>query len=317
VAGVPCLKKRHAHSRTDGAPVVPRSACLPESATVFESISVKLELNDITLCAIDSINRPLAARALQISTGHCKFADAILFSDEPVEGSFRNVRIDPLSSIAAYSAFMLKELVKRFDTPFVLVTQWDGYVIDPTAWSAEFLQYDYIGAKWPYYTDGMQVGNGGFSLRSKRLLEVLAGAEFSIMPQLAEDELICRIHRPVLERRHGIRFAPPALADRFSYELSLPQGPTFGFHGMINFWRHVPDADIAKIVDLLPPSAFQNEHCARLAATYFLHQRWIPLRALYRRWRQHFSFDDVRQQLTPAVPSEFLARCLQSCEKLL
>lgn len=279
---------------------------------------MKLALDDITLCAIDSINRPLAARALEISTGHCTFADAVLFSHEPVEGSFRNVRIHQVSSLAAYTEFMLTELRKLFHTPFVLVTQWDGYVIDPTAWSGEFLQYDYIGAKWPYYTDGMQVGNGGFSLRSKRLLEVLAAdAEFSILPQIPEDELICRVYRSVLEQRHGIRFAPPALADRFSYELILPPYPTFGFHGMLNFWRHVPDADIGAIADLLPPAVFQQDHCAQLAATYFLHQRWDPLRALYRRWRKHFSFDDVSRRLATSVPPEFLAQCLQSCENLL
>jgi len=62
---------------------------------------------------------------------------------------------------------------RRIDTQFTLVTQWDGYVINAEAWTEEFLDYDYIGARWigdvvkaagspPEYN----VGNGGFSLRS-------------------------------------------------------------------------------------------------------------------------------------------------------
>ena len=172
-----------------------------------------LELKDVTLCAVGSNDRLLAARALEISNSHCKFADSILFSHEPVQGSFRNVKIPLPKSMAEYNAFLLKELHKLVETPFVLVTQWDGYVIHPSAWREEFLQYDYIGATWAFRVDQMMVGNGGFSLRSKRLLQTVAQPWFQLLPGAAEDDLICRNYRPILEQQHQIRFAPPQLAE--------------------------------------------------------------------------------------------------------
>ena len=60
--------------------------------------------------------------------------------------------------------------MKRYiNTKFCLVTQWDGWVINSQKWNSEFLNYDYIGAIWPDYSSN-QIGNGGFSLRSKKLL---------------------------------------------------------------------------------------------------------------------------------------------------
>ena len=44
-------------------------------------------------------------------------------------------------------------------------------MLDGAAWRPEFLDYDYIGAVWPHVLDKYNVGNGGFSLRSKALLE--------------------------------------------------------------------------------------------------------------------------------------------------
>jgi hypothetical protein len=280
-------------------------------------MSVKLGLKTITLCAVGSHDRLPTARALDISNSHCDFADSILFSHEPVDGSFRNVKIERPGSMNAYTDFILKGLVQHIQTPFVLVTQWDGYVIDPLAWSKEFLQFDYIGSRWGWLPEGEQVGNGGFSLRSRRLLETMAGGDFPIPPDRPEDSIICHVYREKLEREHGIRFAPPAVADQFAYENINPSAPTFGFHGFLNFWRHVPDDELGPLLDQLPPSIYRNEHCGRLAATYCLHQRWVPLRTLYRRMRKHVEFPDAARQIQPAVPPDLLAWCLQACEKLL
>jgi hypothetical protein len=43
--------------------------------------------------------------------------------------------------------------------------------VNPAAWDPEFLDWDYIGAKWFWAEAGKRVGNGGFSLRSYKLLE--------------------------------------------------------------------------------------------------------------------------------------------------
>ena len=58
-----------------------------------------------------------------------------------------------------------------FETDFVINFHCDGFIQNPNAWDDNFLNYDYIGA--PIYPNGAFpfVGNGGFSLRSKRLCQ--------------------------------------------------------------------------------------------------------------------------------------------------
>ena len=84
-------------------------------------------------------------------------------------------------------------------TPFVLFIEWDGYVIEPRAWHPSFREYDYIGAKWADDpADGMRVGNSGFCLQSKRLLDALADPRFVPLENQNVDLLICRTYRPEL-----------------------------------------------------------------------------------------------------------------------
>src|SRR4029453_13200210 len=140
------------------------------------------------------------------------------------------VPIAPIVSRDAYSHFILKSLLPHIATTHVLLMQWDGYVCNPDAWDPAFLDCDYIGAKWFWHNDAMRVGNGGFSLRSRRLLEALQDPRIAL--SVVEDETICRTFRPLLERDYGIRFADEALADRFAFEAAYPIGRPFGFHGL-------------------------------------------------------------------------------------
>ena len=117
-----------------------------------------------------------------------------------------------------------------------------------------FFEYDYIGASWPRESAGRDVGNGGFSLRSKKLYQAILDLrqrytletliqrltqneiceDKFVGHSIPEDNLICKIYRPTLEQQYGIRFAPAELADRFSIETNAGSpwlGSSFGFHG--------------------------------------------------------------------------------------
>jgi hypothetical protein len=94
------------------------------------------------------------------------------------------------------------------------------------------------------------VGNGGFSLRSRKLLQALQDP--SLVMRHPEDLCICHDHRAWLEREHGMRFAPLALARRFAYERLLPEGPTFGFHGLFNLHRVMAPEALHTLVQRLP-----------------------------------------------------------------
>lgn len=258
-------------------------------------MAARPDLRQVTLCAADSRYVPLTMLALQGSAMACRFGDAVLFTDAPQAapgdaagaGLFRVQPIPPLASRDAYSAFMLRGLAGEIATSHALVVQWDGWVTDPVAWDPAFLEWDYIGALWPgagAAGEGGEVGNGGFSLRSRRLLDVLAGPRFMPEPGVAEDVLVCRTWRGMLEREHGIRFAPADVAARFSYERVPPSGPTFGFHGLFNAWRHLDDAGLAGVVALLPGLALHGREFAELAALCFLHGRHAALPGMGSRW---------------------------------
>lgn len=246
---------------------------------------MKPSLQEVTVCAADCLAPQLAARALRESAAACDFGDAILFTDEPVaDGAFRTVSIDKLASMDDYSRFMLRSLAAHVSTAHVLVIQWDGYVVDPDAWTPEFLQFDYIGAPWHWYKDGRTVGNGGFSLRSLRLLETMASDRFPLEPGMPEDHVVCRTHRAALEAL-GLRFAPEALANRFSYERALPAQPTFGFHGVFNLWRHVEDREMASLAARLPDKVARSFETVELLVQYVALRKFKAFGAVYARIR--------------------------------
>ena len=142
------------------------------------------------------------------------------------------MRIDRLETSSDYSKFMIRSLGKHIATPHCLVVQWDGFVINPTQWDPDFLNYDYIGAPWPQFGDAFGVGNGGFSLRSLALLDACRDDRFIF--RHPEDLAICRVNRPLLEDRYQIRFANREVASRFAYERDAASTSTFGFHGVFN-----------------------------------------------------------------------------------
>lgn len=195
----------------------------------------KLSLPTVTLCAASSVNVPATLAALRACLEQVEFADCLFFTDAEIADSCDRVRvipIAPLKSARDYSNLLLRGVVDHLRTDHCLIVQWDGFILDARKWSAEFLECDYIGAPWPQFSDGRDVGNGGFSLRSRRLLEACADPDFDFCHP--EDVAICRVNRPMLESRYAIRFAGRAMAERFSVERSSPATGSFGFHGVFN-----------------------------------------------------------------------------------
>jgi hypothetical protein len=173
-------------------------------------------------------------------------------------------QVKPFGYIA-YSLFMLYALEHFIETDFALITQADGWVLNGANWRDAFFDFDYIGA--PSVTglviepDGSQammnffrweahlarpgvtvqpVYNGGFSLRSRRLLSAprRLGLSMAISPpnliffgegdlaifdldwpfgQNAEDIQLCVLMRDALVA-DGLCFAPLTLALDFSVE---------------------------------------------------------------------------------------------------
>jgi hypothetical protein len=198
--------------------------------------SQRLALPQVTLLAVTSVNLDASVAALEASIAEINFGAAKLLTSGdpgPLRPGLEKISIGPLGSARAYSDFVLQDLVDYVTTSHVLLVQWDGHVLHANRWRPEFLDYDYVGASWPQFDDGHDVGNGGFSLRSRALLEACRDPQFR--PSHPEDLAICRHNRTWLEAR-GLRFAPRILADTFSAERAGNPAASFGYHGV---W-HMP-----------------------------------------------------------------------------
>jgi len=197
----------------------------------------KNKFSNITLLGVDCVDVERLIKSAEICLSYFDFASVKILSSIP-SNNFDVIKIDPIRSRKEYSKFIIKKLNEYVDTDYVLIIQYDAFILNPEAWTDKFLEYDYIGAPW-WYEDDRNVGNGGFSLRSKKLLKVLAESSH-IRKYQPEDHHICRTYRKHLESK-GIRFAPDELAERFSIEgvqhKSRPLNNNvwsnqFGFHGL-------------------------------------------------------------------------------------
>lgn len=225
-----------------------------------------LSLPQVTLCCVDTRLPEMALQAMQTCMAKVHFGDAVLFTC-PDHGllldasSPRVVEVDSIRSIEDYSRYLLKSLGPHIHTSHLLIVQWDGYVLNPQAWEPGFLEFDYIGPVWPQYHDGHRVGNGGFSLRSRKLLDALSHPD--VVAHHPEDVCIARTCRAMLESRWGIRFADDATADRFAFERHELPFPSFGFHGMSNFPLVMPRAELTAFVAQAPASFFGSVEARR------------------------------------------------------
>jgi hypothetical protein len=217
-----------------------------------------INLKNVTLFAYTGLDEPdhisktlksLQHSASQIAFGAVKMIAPVGYIDDDNIELIVTEKADHIE----YSRFSVEELVNYIDTEYCIGVQWDSSIINPDLWENDFLNFDYIGAPWmsvPYRRPDVsghhyvnRVGNGGFSLRSKRFLQISAELtydpyhyEYKCAP---EDWFLCvKNYGYMMER--SIRFADPVTASRFSVETPSPEKPydirrletyrSFGFH---------------------------------------------------------------------------------------
>ena len=210
-----------------------------------------LKLPNVTLIVISSINIDKAIFALRYSMLGIEFGFSKIVTHEKLDNLPSNITYEQspkINSIDEYSKYVIYDLTRHITTDYCLLIQHDGFVLHPEAWSNEFLNWDYIGAPWAvsnvsYVTkkgEHVRVGNGGFSLRSKKLLDIPNKHNMPFLEEQGfynEDGNISVYNRDFLLNL-GIKYAPIEVAARFSREIILPEYKdiiTFGFHGMGNF----------------------------------------------------------------------------------
>lgn len=197
----------------------------------------KLKLKNVTLVSVDTRDTEEALQALLYSSKDIEFGSIKLLSNYTPFCKDKRIhfsRIPKFKNIDEWCYFIMYELYKYIETEFILLIHADGFVVNPSSWRDQFLDYDYIGSPWPIPKDNysyrdnngnlIRVGNS-VSIRSKKILEL--PSKLSI-PWVAdhgffnEDGLLCCTNRHLLEA-NGIRFAPLEVAKFFGHEKMIPE----------------------------------------------------------------------------------------------
>jgi hypothetical protein len=204
---------------------------------------VKLHLPDVTLVVVDTVCQELAALAIKDCLDRAEFGALQIYTDDTAPfaklGMAAAVRpVRSLTSLDEVMDLIWYELPGQIATSHALLAQWDSGIVNPAQWSDEFLGYDYVGAPWGWHGDSHEVGNGGFSLRSRRLMQHIAEHREQFPLGNPEDDFLCRRYRSLLEQV-GFRWAPMDVALRFSFERTgfSGLGRHFGYHGIFNWPR--------------------------------------------------------------------------------
>ncbi len=240
-----------------------------------------MALNDIAAVCVDTRDPNLALIAAE-RMAQAGLSRVTLLTNEAGVEFIRphnrygiDVRVIPtLQDLDDYSRFILTELVNYMQTEHVLVFQWDGYILNSDLWWDGYLEYDFIGAPWPavFAPSGIPVGNGGFSLRSKRLLDALP--QLGLPPPELNEDTFMAINAEWLGQTADVTFAPPAVARHFSIE-HRPEDPidpshwrparrgTFGFHAWFNFHLCYDDQGLLDFIDhqMTPSQRSRNLTC--------------------------------------------------------
>lgn len=193
-----------------------------------------LKLDNVTLIALTNRDFDEHKKAMNISSLGIEW------------GAKKIIWDDTIKDINDWNYKMIFELHNYVQTDYAMVIHADGYVINPSIWNDEWLNWDYIGAPWPLPKDDysyrtpegelIRVGNS-VSLRSKRLLELPSklGLEWkSYYGNTNEDGFLCVHNRKILEEI-DCKFAPLEVAKHFSKEHDIPENDglqTFAFHSL-------------------------------------------------------------------------------------
>lgn len=124
-------------------------------------------MNNVTLACVDCVDPVGASKVLDICRLKADFGQVKLLTDKHIDYDAK-VPIMPLKSLTAYSVFMLTHFHKYIETDHVLVVQRDGWILNADRFDPDWLKLDYIA---PLFMQFDRVGSGGFSMRSRRIMQ--------------------------------------------------------------------------------------------------------------------------------------------------
>lgn len=206
------------------------------------------KINDVTLITFSSVKINEHIEAMNKCVENIEFDSVKFLSHEkplnlPSYAEF--VKINQIKDIMDFNEFCFKELYKYINTNHALLFQDHAYIIHPEMWDNSWLLWDWIGSPWNIVENAymgnngerVRVGNGGFSLRSKKILELPTKMNWDLREEQGfyneDGNFCCYYRKEMLE--NDIKYAPLEVALKFSYENPVPEHGstypmTFGFH---------------------------------------------------------------------------------------
>lgn len=215
----------------------------------------RLSLKDVTLISVCGNAKFLVGiiKAAKYCMKNIDFGKVIILSNVDVKVPDIEIIKIPALDKEKYCTFSLYELPNYINTDYCLTFQGDGFVINHNLWTDEFLEYDYIGAPWTQEISN-NVGNGGFSLRSKKFLSSAKTLEYNskiqFQPHIQAGELVtpedwfacCYSYHKMIAM--GVKFPSVSFAYKFAVEhpskdkiydrFNINTYNSFGFHGDFN-----------------------------------------------------------------------------------
>jgi len=190
----------------------------------------------VILVGLGSTKIAETIKAIKYCQKIVQFYDIIYLTDADInELTIRQIKTRNIPSIKDYQKFIVNEspelILSNIDSNFnghFLCINWDGFIVNTRGWNDEFLDYDYIGAPWPWF-DHM-VGNGGFCLKSKKFLISQQTICNNYALSHNEDVELSLVLRKSFES-YGCKYANSQIGYKFSTEVGdIEKNQSFGFH---------------------------------------------------------------------------------------
>jgi hypothetical protein len=213
-------------------------------------------MSNVTLVGIDGLGKAVDfyIKIFELCNREFKVEKNLLFTSAThrTVDIFNDIEIDfiqiPKLNYKEFNEFCLTSINEFIDTTHIITVQTDGFICNGDMWKDEYFEYDYVGQPW-LNPDGKtftnfpwvnsyekSVGEGGFTLRSKKLLEALSNIDINFIKNCInsganEDVFISSYVRDYLESE-GCRFATPEIGMEFCAGIrdSNRLNTSFGFH---------------------------------------------------------------------------------------
>jgi len=221
-----------------------------------------IDLPSVTLAAYDGVGTSTNdyIKIFDTCSEKISYGDKVLITADKDLVELDGVRIHHIDKMdyPDFNVYLCTKMHTHINTSHMLYVQEDGFVLNGSAWRDEFLDYDYIGPPWLeddftlnnlcFGREEDAVGCGGFSMRSKKFLDVASTLPLPYTREHAsvgvnEDYFLCGIPyaKPYMLQQ-GIKYAPLELAKKFGLgQQNIKEifgngwsnrDELFGFHGM-------------------------------------------------------------------------------------